>query len=581
MPQFTLKGLGVSEGIAFGLAHFIDEAAGSAPLYKIPASRVKKECECFIEALATSAKDIETLKRSSGRKLPSKAAEEISYILQAHERMLTSNRLLEGIKQRISKELINAEAAVARETESIAAAFEGMADPYLAARSKDIRELGSRLIAAFRNHRQKKPQADSILLAKSMDPASAALLDPRAVVGIAAASGGADSHTAIIARAMMMPAVLGAEAMARIKNGDELILDGGQGRIIVHPTAAVRREYRRKKRAVAARVSRLRSSRSQSKARTKDGVRIGIYANIELPRETEKLADFGAEGVGLMRSEFLFMGRKDLPSEEEQYRFIKQALRWTGKSPVVVRTLDVGGDKLAPSLGAELRNGGNSALGLRAIRLSLKYPTLFKTQIAAILRAAASAEGEIKILLPMVSSLGEITKARKLIDETYRLQLAAKRAPKKRPLVGIMVETPSAVMLADKFAAHCDFFAIGTNDLTMYTLAIDRDNEEVASLYDPLHPSLLRMIQMVCQAGWDRGIPVSICGEIAADLNCTALLVGLGVMEFSMAPSAINAVKEKIASIDCVDARRLAQQALVAADPRKISQLLDLFNRSA
>ena len=583
MRQFTIKGLGVSPGIAFGTAHFIDDGTIHAPLYRISQSAVKAEYRRFNEALAATDKGIDSLQRASRRKLPSKAAEEICYILQAHGQMLRSGRLLEGIKRRIAVELINAEAAVAKETESIAADFAQMPDPYLAARGKDISELGSRLIAAFaENGNRRKLRKDSILLAKVLDPASAALLDPQTVVGIAAQSGGADSHTAIVARAMQMPSVLGAESLDKINDGDELILDGSAGKIVVHPTAAAKRLYRQRRKKFASADS-LLPARSRIKAKTKDGIRIGVYANIELPGEAKNLIQSGAEGVGLLRSEFLFMNRSSLPDEAEQYDFIKQVVKQVGKSPVVVRTLDIGGDKLAPVLGGAERNVGNPALGLRAIRLSLKYPGLFKVQIAAILRAAALADqgGQVRILLPMISSVSEIIQSRKLIGEVHEQLLASEIVPKQIPPLGIMIETPSAVLLADEFAKHCDFFAIGTNDLTMYTLAIDRDNEEVAPLYDPLHPALLRMIQLVGQAGWDHGIRVSICGEIAADINCTALLVGLGMTEFSMAPNAIARVKDKLSTVDSSEARRMAKQVLDTADPKKIKHFLDSFNSAS
>ena len=572
MRQFSIQGIGVSEGYGFGKAHFIDDGTTHAPLYKI--TDPAKEYARFDKALNTTMGSLDKLKQAASSGLRGEAAEEIGYILEAHTQMLRSGRLIEGIKKRIKAKLVNAEAAVAYETARLARDFAKMADPYLAGRAKDITELGNRLIGGFSSILTKPPRR-SILLAQSLDPASTALLDPAAVMGIAAGSGGSDSHTAIVARAMVMPAVLGIEGLGKINNGDEIILDGIEGKIIVHPTAATTRAYEARLKSFVRLQKRLEAS-SAKKAETADGERIGIYANIELPNEAKSLA--GAEGVGLLRSEFLFMNRTDLPTEQEQYNFVEQVLKQVGNQPVVVRTLDIGGDKLAPALlGIANRGGlanrvvGNPALGLRAIRLSLKYPALFRVQISALLRVAAL--GDVRILLPMISSLDELKQAKQLIGSVYK-RLKRKKLKAKMPPIGIMIETPSAALLADTFAEHCDFFAIGTNDLTMYTTAIDRDNEEVAPLYDPLHPAVLKMIQIVGQASWEHGIKVSICGEIAADTRCTALLIGLGMSEFSMAPSAIARVKHKIAHIDTVEARRMALKAVESGDSQEIRKLL-------
>jgi phosphotransferase system enzyme I (PtsI) len=371
--------------------------------------------------------------------------------------------------------------------------------------------------------------------------------------------------------------VLGVAGLVRaVRPGDTVIVDGSEGRIVVRPTAATREAYERKREAHEkeerqfGRLARLPSV-------TRDGVEIGLHANIELPREIEAARAGGAGGVGLLRSEFLFMNRDDVPGEDEQYEELARVVKAMGGRPVTIRTLDVGGEKLASALGDRFVAGPNPALGLRAIRLSLKEPALLEAQLAAILRAGA--HGPVRVLLPMIATAQEVVEARDALARVERrLVRKGVEIADPTPPLGAMIEVPGAALAADSLARACDFFAIGTNDLTMYTLAIDRGDEQVAHLYNPLHPAVLRLIQFTTEAALRNRIPVSLCGEIAGDPRFTALLVGLGIRELSMTPVKLPRVKARVRAIELRAAATRARQIMDQSDPGRIAALLDDFN---
>ena len=402
-------------------------------------------------------------------------------------------------------------------------------------------------------------------------------MDPTIVGGFASALGGAEGHTTIMARSLGLPAVLGVPSLVHdVRPGDMVVVDGVRGTVIVNPSAATITRFERRREALVRRQRQLERLRSVP-AMTRDEVRITLQCNLELPTELALARQVGAEGVGLLRSEFLYMNRDTLPSEDEQYVAFKDIVEGMEGQTVTVRTLDVGSDKLAYSLGEHISPSANPALGLRAIRLSLKVRKLLETQLAAMLRA--SAHGRLRILLPMINTASEIKRVQEAMDKVVR-RLERKRAPMSDPLpeLGVMIETPGAALAADSLAKTCDYFSIGTNDLTMYTLAADRGDEQVAHLYDPLHPAVLRLIRYATQAGASAGIPVNLCGEMAGDPRFTALLLGLGLRDLSMAAPNLPRVKQRILGLDMTDAETRTGQIMEQSDSGVIATLLDDFN---
>jgi phosphotransferase system enzyme I (PtsI) len=578
----VFDGLGVSSGIAIGAAYVREAGAVEVPEYRIEQNDVEAEIARFRDAVARTRRQIQSLK-AKVKGLPAATAEELGYLLDAHLHMLMGSRLMRGVERRIADELINAEAAVQAEISVIARGFAAMDDTYLAARMEDIREVGARLVRSLTKDRHRPFAAlpkGCVLIAEELTPADTALLDPRTIAGFATVLGGAEGHTAIMARALGLPAVMGAAGLiAGIESGDMVVVDGRRGRIVVNPSPTTLEEFGRLREALR------RSQRQLARLRrlpavTRDGIEIKLNANVELPRELDFLRQVGAGGIGLLRSEFLYMNRDDLPGEDEQYREIRAAVEAMDGKPVTVRTLDVGGDKLALSLDGHLGSAPNPALGLRAIRLSLKVPKLLETQLAAILRAGA--HGPVRILLPMISTPGEVRQVREILHAVARrLRRRKVRIADPLPPLGVMIETPGAALSADALAEVSDFFSIGTNDLTMYALAIDRGDEQVAHLYNPLHPAVLRLIQFAAEAGHRAGIPVAVCGEIAGDARFTALLLGLGVRDLSMAPANLPRIKQRIRGIDLAEAARRARIIMEQSDSGRIATLLDDFNALA
>ncbi len=578
----VLSGLGVSPGIAIGPAHLGE--GGELPVRErhIPEAEIDAECGRFAEAIATSLKQLRKLKTKSAG-LPESAAEEVGYLLDAHLAMLSNSRLVRGAAERIARSRINAERAVQIEIDAIAKGFAAMRDPYLAARIEDIRVVGTRLIRNL----IKKPYvaysdvaAGAVILAEELTPADTALMDPRQIAGFATQSGGADSHTAIVARALGLPAVLAVPGLLERARGDgNVVIDGGEGTVIIDPSDETIREYEARRDALVRERRHLARLRKLP-AITRDDVEIALEANLELPVEIEQAVANGAMGLGLVRSEFLFMNRDDLPGEDEQYAVYAALVRGMGGKPVTVRTLDLGGDKMARSLGDRIGKADNPALGLRAIRLSLQDRRLLDPQLAAMLRAAA--EGPLRILLPMISTASEIRRVREAMNQVARrLRRRGAILPNPLPPLGAMIEVPGAALAADALAGEADFFAIGTNDLTQYTLAIDRSDEQVAHLYNPLHPAVLRLIQFAIEAALRRGMPISVCGEMAGDPRYAALLLGLGLRNLSMAPRNIPRVKQRIRNLDMVAATRRARAIMDQSDTGRIAALLDDFNAVA
>jgi phosphoenolpyruvate-protein phosphotransferase (PTS system enzyme I) len=585
MAERLLRGLGVGPGIAIGPAHVVDAGIAQVPEYSVPADGIEAEVARLSQAVEKSRRQIRKLKaKASG--LPGATSEEIGILLDAHLAMLAGSRLTRGVENRIRNSRLNAEAAVQAEIAGLAQSFASMDDSYLAARIADVREVGNRLV---RNLLERPYQAfsmlapGSIVLAEELSPADTALMDPKRVAGFAASLGGAESHTAIMARALGLTAVLGVGGLLQtsspgtaVRTGDLIIVDGLSGRVCLNPGPDTLAEYRERQAAWQAERRQLRALRSLPSL-TRDGTAVPLQANLELPREVDNAIEAGAEGIGLLRTEFVFMNRDDLPDEEEQYTILRELVERMDGQTVTARTLDVGGEKLASALSQHFAEPANPAMGLRAIRLGLKEPKLLEAQLAAMLRAGA--HGSLRILLPMISSAGEIRRVREMLaNVARRLRRRGVKIANPLPKLGVMIEVPGAALAADALARLCDFFAIGTNDLIQYTLAIDRGDEQVAHLYDPLHPGVLRLIGLTVDAGMRAGIPVSVCGEMAGDPRYAALLLGLGVRELSMAPANIPRVKRRVRGLDLMEATRRARSIMDQSDSERIAALLDDFN---
>ena len=539
-----MKGVGVSPGIAIGRAYWLrKQKAQVSGLLLADAAAVEREMAAYRAGVAAAMEELKTLIAGTG----SAEAE----ILEVQMELLQDPAWEEAVIQRISEEKLPAQDAVLLVMEQFVQVFEQMEDAYMQARAADVKDMGSRvyrqLTAGVMSDRPAAegksglglpPGEDWIIVAEDISPSDALGLDTSRVVGFVTQAGGKTTHAAIVARLRALPAIVGVGAdLAAVEPGDELVLDGESGMVVVNPLVTVREEYRQKQHDLLHRRQLLQSLKDRP-AITRDGVRVHLQANIASVEDLDQALAFGAEGVGLLRTELLFMERDRLPTEEEQFAFYKNVLIRSGGRPVTIRTLDIGGDKPLPYL--NLPKEENPSLGYRAIRICLDQKEFFLTQLRAILRAASF--GACRIMFPMIGSVEELRSAKELVS-VARQQLNAEGPDVP---VGIMIEIPSAALTADVLAEEADFFSIGTNDLCQYTLAVDRMNEKIAALYDPFHPAVLRLIRMVIEEGRRAGIPVGMCGELAGDTKATELLFNMGLREFSMNAPSIPEVKEII-----------------------------------
>ena len=578
----TFKGLGVSPGIGIGVAHVRESGAIEVPTYPIPARQVDKECARLEAAVTRARRQIGQL-RTKARGMSGTVAEELVSLLDAYFHMLKDSRLVRGARRRITGDHINAEAAVEAEMAEIAKGFAAMDDAYIKARVEDIRALATRLVRNL-TKTPVKPWSlvpkGSVVVTGELSPADVAQLDRSRIAGVATMLGGAEGHTAIMARALGLPAVFGVPGLIDgMQPGQPMIVDGDTGHVVVDPSPATLAAYERRH-AESVRQARRLARLSKQPAVTRDGIEVLLQANVELPVEMTLVKQAGAAGIGLLRTEFMFMNRDDIPGEDEQYQALRDMIEPMKGQAVTVRTLDVGGEKTSAALMGDFGASASSALGLRGIRMSLARLDVFETQFRAILRAAD--HGHVRILLPMVSTVSEVRRAREVLGQAAsRLKRRGFSVVDPLPPLGTMIEVPAAALAADSLAQVSDFFAIGSNDLTMYTLAIDRGDEQVARLYDPLHPSVLRLIQFSTEAALHARIPVSICGEMAGDPRYTALLLGLGLREFSMGASSIPRVKQRVRNLDLVAADHRARVIMDQVDAGRIATLLDDFNALA
>ncbi|MDB5375298.1 MAG: phosphoenolpyruvate--protein phosphotransferase [Belnapia sp.] len=579
--EHAIRGIPVSPGIAIGLVFVTTEVPTEVPRRHVVAEQAEAEKQRLADAVALSRKQLGKLKTRLSV-LPEEAQEELAPLLDAYVMMLGNSRLLRGARKRIETELLAAETAVGDEAEAIAALILAAKDddkPGLQRRAGEVREIARRLtrnLTATPFRSLKGVPEGAILVAEELTPADAALLDPARIAGVATDEGGADGHTAIMLRALGIPAILGATGLSEsAERGDMAVLDGAAGTIVLRPGDKAREVGRQALAAFAKERTKLSKLR-RLPAVTTDGEPVELQANLEIPAELPLIAQSGAIGIGLLRTEFLFMNRDDLPDEEAQLAAYTQVVEAMGEDPVTIRVLDWGGEKDMQALSegvAPTHSGPNPALGLRGLRLLLKRPELLEAQFAAILRVAE--RGNVRILLPMVTNPSEVKAAREIYEKVAR-RLRRKGVPvrEKLPDLGVMIETPGAALAADAIALEADFFAIGTNDLAMYTLAVDRAEAEVSHLYDPLHPAVLRLMQFATEAALRLRMPVSVCGEMAGNPRLVPLLLGLGIRCLSMNASAIPRVKQMVRALDIGDCARFARRVMEQSDPARIHELV-------
>jgi len=571
-----LKGIPVSPGIAIGPAFLLDIEGVRISEHFVSEEQVEAEVRRFEKAVEEACQELAQFASHIAQKAGSKIAE----IFTAHAGMLSDEAFLEGTRDRIRKKRYTAEFAVSRTMSHWRKIFQEEPDSVLALRVADLDDLERRLLRRLVGGKKEELSAlrsEVVLIAHDLAPSNTALVDPEKVKGFATDAGGPTSHTAIIARALGIPAVVGlANITKETSGGNTVIVDGTRGVVIVEPDKGTVQGYL-KLRDKAQETDRILLKQLKDlPAETPDGRRIQLFVNIDSPKEIPKAIQYGAEGVGLYRTEYLYLMSKQPLTEETHFEAYMEALRQLEGRPIVIRTLDLGADKFLE--GEQTIPEKNPFLGLRSIRYCLDHPELLRTQLRAILRA--SAFGNVKIMFPMVSTSQEMKQAREILDET-RAELDKKGEKYDRNIqVGVMIEVPSAALCADSLAPLADFFSIGTNDLIQYTLAIDRANEHVAHLYRPSHPAVLRLIQMTVEAANKAGIEVSLCGEMASELMYTVLLLGLGIQQLSVAPPGVlPELKKIIRTVEYKEAKKLADTVLTSEDPEAAFDALQKLSR--
>ena len=564
-----LNGIGVSRGVAIGRAQRLHGGDLEIPDRRLQAGEVEHEITRFYGAQRRARDELKSVREQ----IPLGTPSDIAAFIDTHLLMMDDRSIVDTTIGFIRSHKLNAEAALRKTGDAMVAVFDQMDDPYLKTRKDDVQHVVDRILRVLLKQAQPTAAAEgapkfdiagpTVIVSDDITPADIILLSQQQVVAFITEFGGPLSHTAILARSLGIPAIVGLrDARKWLREGETVIVDGELGHALTAPDQQALAFFEAKQAKIAEDRAALQLLRDKP-AITKDGVKIRLLANIEAPEDAVHAAELGAEGVGLYRTEFLYMNRKDLPSEEEQFDAYARVVAAV-KGPLTIRTLDLGADKQVDSGARMGPTPNNPALGLRAIRLCLKEPELFRTQVRALLRA--SRFGQMKIMLPMISSVAEYRQALALIEQTREQLLREGQRIGQNVPVGAMIEVPAAALAAPMLARCCQFFSIGTNDLIQYTLAIDRVDDEVNYLYDPLHPAVLQLIHRTIEAGVRAGIPVTMCGEMAGDVQYTKLLLGLGLQEFSMHPGNVLEIKRAVLDADTRVLQAQTHRLLASAD---------------
>jgi phosphotransferase system enzyme I (PtsI) len=575
--SFALHGIGVSGGIAIGRAQLVSHATREVAHYTIPLAQVASEIERFESAIGEVQRELEGLHAAltSGD-----APGEFGAFLDVHWMILNDPTLSEAPKRIIAEQRCNAEWALTTQMGVLVEQFEQIEDSYLRERKADVVQVGERVLKRLMGRPGTLPapaaEEQTIVVAHDLSPADVIQFKQHRFAAFLTDLGGITSHTAIVARGLNVPAVVATHhARQLIRDGEMVIVDGTNDVVIVNPDRAVLAEYRLKQNELDLARQKLRRLRTK-RADTLDGIHVELHANIELPEDIEQALKNGATGIGLFRSEFLFLNRTGLPSEDEQFEAFRKVAAGMQGMPVTIRTFDLGADKQQVDLEGLARVAPNPALGLRAIRFCLAEPRLFLTQLRAILRATHY--GNVRILLPMLASVSEVDQALAMIDRA-RESLREQNVPFKHDVaVGGMIEIPAAALAMGSFLRKLDFLSIGTNDLIQYTLAVDRSDEAVSHLYDPLHPAVLRLIALAIGTATKAKVPIAVCGEMAGEQRLTRLLLGLGLREFSMHPSHLLGVKQRVLQSDVAATQVLVDRIRRTDEPDKLVALIEKLN---
>ena len=549
--RLVFEGIGVSPGYAIGRAHRVDRSRVKVPKYRIDDAEIPAQLDRFEAALTASESQIGEI-----RDTLTQGSSDHEMILDMHLMMLRDAMLVDATQDAIRSDRINAEWALGKVMRTVKQMFANIEDEYFRERRTDVEFVGRRVLRNLMGTGQPNlslVRPGSIVVAHDLSPADTAFLTEKAILGFATDVGGKTSHTAIMARSLELPAVVGLDDISQhVGTGDTLVIDGTHGRVIVRPTGEEIARYQRWQHRYATHLAKITAVR-HTPADTLDGVPIHVAANIERPDEAQSAMEAGADGVGLYRTEYLYMNRATLPDEEEQYAAYRTVVEATGEAGATIRTLDLGGDKLIEPI--KQNRELNPVMGLRAVRYCLHEPVLFKAQLRALLRA--SAHGNLRILVPLISGLVEVRAVRALL-ESCRTELAAEGVAMADSVpLGAMIELPSAAAIADLLARECDFFAIGTNDLIQYMLAVDRGNEHVAHLYRPLHPAVLRVLASIVTAANTAGIAVSLCGQMASEPGYLPVLLGLGLTRLSMNTTSVAVLKSAARAVSVIDCATL------------------------
>lgn len=565
-----IKGIPVSPGVAISRALFLQINTITAEQKSITKEEIPVEQKKLETAIAKTEEQLTQLHQQ----LLESVGEEQAAIMSAHLVLLKDPAFIDQINNHIQNDLIDVSSAVQLAANQFIQIFEAMDDEYMRERATDIKDISNRLISNIlgkNNNQSIDADGSFILVSDDLTPSETVTLPRERVEAIVVAKGGKTSHAAILARSLGIPAIMGVgvQLADEVKTGDALIVDGSTGEIFINPDSSQIKKYEKKQQEEQAEKQELAKLKDK-KAITSDGIEIELAANIKGPQDAEEVLQQGGEGIGLFRSEFLFMDRNSLPSEDEQYEAYAEVVKKLGNRPVIIRTLDIGGDKHLPYL--DLPEEMNPFLGWRAIRISLSRPELFQVQLRALLRA--SAHGKVRIMFPMISHLEQIQEVKRILEETKNQLTAENIAFDHEIEIGVMIEIPSACLIADELAKEVDFFSIGTNDLVQYTLAVDRMNEHISDLYDHFHPAVLRLIKMVIDASHRNNIWTGMCGEMAGDLQATEILLGLGLDEFSVSPTLLPRVKHQLLQLSTEKAKKTAEKVLNLGTPADVLEYL-------